>query len=92
MRFEFDAKKSELLRNNPRRGIGFEEAQGVFNRPYYEDCRSDDPDQFRVIGWVSGRLFSLIFEVREDENGEYYHLVTLWKSTKEEQKLYEENS
>ena len=52
----------------------------------------DDPDQFRAIGWVSGRLYSLIFEAREDEDGEYYHLVTLWKSTREEQKLYEENS
>ena len=36
---------------NPRRGIGFEEAQGL---------------------------------VREDEEGEILHLVTLWKSTREE--------
>ena len=39
-----------------------------------------------------GTTFSLIYEVREDEEGEYYHQVTLWKSTEEEQKLYEENS
>jgi hypothetical protein len=26
-------------------------------------------------------------EVREDEEGEYYHLVTLWKTTREEQEL-----
>lgn len=32
------------------------------------------------------------FEVREDEGGEYYHLVTLWKATKEEQQLYEKHS
>jgi len=37
-------------------------------------------------------LYSLIFEVREDEEGEYYLLVTLWKATRQEQQLYEEHS
>ncbi|MBT3271570.1 MAG: BrnT family toxin [Spirochaetales bacterium] len=92
MRFKFDPNKSEILRNNPRRGIGFEEAQELFEHPFYEDCRSDDPEQFRAIGWVAGRLYSVVFEVREDDDGEYYHLVTLWKSTTEERHLYEENS
>ena len=91
MRFKFDKQKSEWLRNNPKRGIGFEEAQEIFAHPYYEDCRSDDPEQFRAIGWVMGQLYSLIYEVREDEEGEYCHQVTLWKCTKEEQKLYEKN-
>jgi hypothetical protein len=72
------------LRKNPRRGIGFEEIQEIFTRPYYLDHRSDLPVQFRAIGWAHAALYSLIFEVREDEEGEYYHLVTLWKSTKDE--------
>jgi hypothetical protein len=38
------------------------------------------------------RLYSVIFEAREDEEGEILHLVTLWRSTKEEIRLYEENS
>jgi hypothetical protein len=50
------------------------------------------PEQYRAIGWVGDRLFSVIFELREDEEGEYYHLVTLWRSTREEEKLYAENS
>ena len=37
-------------------------------------------------------LYALIFEIREDEDGEYDHLVTLWKATTEEQQLYEEHS
>jgi hypothetical protein len=41
---------------------------------------------------VGDRLYAVIFEVREDEAGEYYHLVTLWKATKEEMELYEEHS
>lgn len=92
MRFSFDPRKSQRLRANPRRGIGFEEAQELFSRPYWLDQRSDVPEQYRAIGWVCGRLYSVIFEIREDEQGEVYHLVTLWKSTKEEIQLYEENS
>jgi hypothetical protein len=34
----------------------------------------------------------VIFEVREDEEGEVLHLVTLWRSRKEEVRAYEENS
>jgi uncharacterized DUF497 family protein len=92
MRFHFDSRKSQRLRENPKRGIGFEEAQEIFARPYYQDQRSDTPEQRRVIGWVGDRLFTLIFEVRVDEEGEYYHLVTLWRSTREEEKLYAENN
>ena len=92
MRFHFDPRKSSQLRKNPKRGIGFEEAQQVFARPYYLDVRSDLPEQFRAIGWVGATLYSLIFEVREDDEGDYYHLVTLWKATREEQRLYEEHA
>jgi uncharacterized DUF497 family protein len=92
VRYEFDLRKSQRLRKNPKRGIGFEEAQEIFSRPYYLDQRSDLPEQYRAIGWVGERLYSLIFEVREDEEGEYYRLITLWKSTREEEKLYAENS
>ena len=92
MRFEFDPRKSRLLKKNPRRGIGFDEAQEIFTRPYYMDQRSDVPEQYRAIGWVGPSLFSQIFEIREDKEGEYYHLVTLWKATREEEKTYEEHS
>ena len=92
MRFSFDARKSKRIRANPRRGIGFEEAREVFSRPYWLDRRSDVPEQFVAIGWVGDRLYSVIFEVREDEEGEILHLITLWRSTKEEMRTYEENS
>ena len=91
MRFHFDERKSERLRANPKRGIGFEEAQELFAHPYYLDT-SDCPEQYRAIGWAGDSLYSVIFEVREDEQGEYYHLVTLWKATKQERQLYEEHT
>jgi uncharacterized DUF497 family protein len=92
MRFDFDLRKSKRLRSNPRRGIGFEEAQEIFSHPFYLDQRLEIPEQQRAIGWVADRLYTLIFEVREDADGEYYHLVTLWKATKQEQELYEEHA
>lgn len=92
MRFSFDPRKSRRLRANPRRGIGFEEAQELFSHPYWLDRRTDVSEQYVAIGWVGGRLYSVIFEYREDEAGEILHLVTLWRSTGEEVRLYEENS
>jgi len=92
MRFHFDERKSRRLRANPRRSIGFEEAQEVFSHSYYLDQRSDLPEQYRAIGWVGEQLYTVIFEVREDGEGEYCHLVTLWKATKQEQQLYGEQS
>jgi uncharacterized DUF497 family protein len=92
MRFSFDARKSARLRANPKRGIGFEEAREVFSRPYWLDRRSDVPEQYLAVGWVGERLFSVVFEVREGDEGEILHLVTLWRSTREEIRLYEENS
>src|SRR5690348_6730166 len=48
MRFDFNAQKSKRLRTNPKRGIGFEEAQEIFKHPYYLDQRSDMPEQYRA--------------------------------------------
>lgn len=89
MQFDFDPRKSARLRRN--RGIGFEEAQEIFSHPHYVDLRSDQPEQYIAIGWVGNRLYSLVFEIREDRESEYYHLVTLWKSTSEEENLYAES-
>ncbi len=58
VRFHFDERKSKRLRRNPKRGIGFEEAQEIFSRPYYLDQRIDVPEQFRAIGRVGERLYS----------------------------------
>lgn len=92
MRFKFDAKKSNSLRRNRARGIGFEEAQILWESPYYLDQRSELPEQWRAIGWVGERLYTVIYEERKDREGEYLRLVTLWKSTKEERKLYEKHA
>lgn len=92
MRFHFDERKNRQLRANTKRGIGFEQVQEIFSHPYYLDRRSDWLEQYRAIGWVGEFLYSVIFEMREDKEGEYYHLVTLWRAIRQEQQLYEEHS
>jgi uncharacterized DUF497 family protein len=91
MRFRFDPEKSKALRANPKRAIGFEEVQALFDGDHIFDRRSDDPEQWRAIGWVGGTLYSVIYEIRHDSAGEFYHLVTLWPATKEERSIYAEN-
>jgi hypothetical protein len=60
--------------------------------PYHVDQRADAPEQYRAIGWATERLYSVISEIRESLEGECYHLVTLWKATKQERRLYEEHT
>src|ERR1700683_3986197 len=81
MRFHFDERKGEQLRANPKRGVGVEEVREVFSHPYYLDQRSDLPEQYRAIGWVREQLYTVIFEVREDDEGESSPLLTLWRAT-----------
>ena len=89
MRFEFDKEKSRIVKR--KHGISLAEAQEIFDQAYIVDQKNDDPEQFRAIGWCRGGLCSVIFEVRHDDEGEYYHLITAWKSTQQEEEQYAEN-
>jgi uncharacterized DUF497 family protein len=89
MRFEFDREKSRDVKR--KHGVSLKEAQEIFDQVYLVDQKSDDPEQFRAIGWCQGRLCAVIFETRHDSDGEYYHLITAWKATKEEEQSYAEN-
>lgn len=85
----FDPRKSQEA--GTKHGVSLQEAQEIFDQAYLVDQRNDDPEQFRAIGWCRGRLCSVIFEIRHDTEGEYYHLVTAWKATKEEEQSSAEN-
>jgi uncharacterized DUF497 family protein len=89
MRVEFDRAKSLAVKK--KHGVSLEEAQEIFEQAYVMDEKSDDPEQFRAIGWCGGKLCSVIFEVRRDSGGEYYHLITAWKATEQEERSYAEN-
>jgi uncharacterized DUF497 family protein len=89
MRFDFDPEKSGEVRR--KHGVSLKEAREIFDQVYIVDQKRDDPEQFRAIGWSRGRLCSVIFEIRHDSEGEYHHLVTAWKATKQEEQSYAEN-
>lgn len=88
MRFEFDVEKSRSVKQ--KHGLSLEEAQQIFDQAYLVDRKNDNPEQFRAIGWCGGRLCSVIFELRRDEVGEFYHLITAWKATSQEEDAYAE--
>ena len=89
MRCSFDREKSWVVKR--KHGVSLKEAQEIFDQAYLVDNRNDDPEQFRAIGWCRDRLCSVIFEIRHDSDGDYYHLVTAWKATKGEEQSYAEN-
>jgi uncharacterized DUF497 family protein len=89
MRFDFDARKSDIVKR--KHGVSLEDACEIFDQAYIVDRKNDNPEQFRAIGWCKGRLCSVIFEIRTDSRGDYYHLVTAWTATKQEEASYAEN-
>jgi uncharacterized DUF497 family protein len=89
IRCVFDREKSWDVKR--KHGVSLYEAQEIFDQVYLVDQRSDDPEQFRAIGWCRGRLCSVIFEIRNDSEGQYHRLITAWKATPEEEQSYAEN-
>lgn len=89
MRVAFNSNRSRVVKQ--KHGVSLEEAAEVFDQTYIVDCRSDLPEQFRAIGWSRGQLCAVIFEVRSDAEGEYYHIVTAWKASTQEEQAYAEN-
>jgi uncharacterized protein len=89
MRFKFNRSQDRAVKR--KHGVSLKQAPEIFDQAYLMDQRNDDPKQFRAIGWCGGRLCSVIFEVRRDAEGEYYHLVTAWKATQEEEQSYAQN-
>ncbi len=89
IRLVFDRHKS--LEVKRKHGVSLREAQEIFDQVYLIDQKSDNPEQFRAIGWCGVGLCSVIFEIRHDSDGEYYRLITAWKATQEEERSYAEN-
>ena len=81
------ARCSERIRGGHR----FRGGARIVFAAYWLDRRSVVPEQYVAVGWVGDRIFAVIFEIPEGEEGEITPLVTLWRSTKEEIRVYEEN-
>lgn len=88
MRFDWNDSKSNFLKQT--RGYTLEDIANIFRSHYVERIKNDAPEQFIAIGYLDNILLSVIYEIRYDEGGEYIWLITYWKSTKRERKIYEQ--
>ena len=88
MRCDFDPDKNRAVQR--KHGVSLAEATAIFDQVHVVDQKCDDPEQYRAIGWCGGRLCSVIIEVRRDAAGEYFHLITAWQSTSQEEQYYAE--
>ena len=87
MRVKCDPAKREAVLHE--RGIDLEDLADLFELPYIEDVRNENPLQFRVVGFAGGRLATFVVEYRRDGVGEYAWAVTAWRSTPQEEEAYE---
>ena len=88
MRIDWDDNKSVRLKRE--RGLSLEEVSVVLEGPHTMVPKSADPEQYLGIGFAQGQLVTVVHEFREDTEGEFIWLVTYWKATKQEAKVYEE--
>jgi len=87
MRIRWDeTKRQEVLR---QRQIDIARLDELLSLPYIEDQKNDDPEQYRVIGFIQARLVSVIIEYRRDALGKFIWVVTAWESTTTEKQHYE---
>lgn len=90
MNSDWDDRKSRILKR--KRGFSFEEVAKMFEGVTLEGVKNDDPRQWFAIGFVKGKLVTVIYEERKTEDGRCCWLVTYWNSTRAERELYEENT
>lgn len=87
-RFEWDEVKA--VANLQKHGVGFDEAQTVFNDPVaitvFDQSHSGDEDRFVDIGHSShGRVVVVIYT----ERGERVRIISARLATSSEQQQYE---
>ena len=88
VRFKLDRAKSKEIER--RWGFSLEQAKSIFEHPTYFERRENYPGQFLVIGLLDDlRLVSVAIKpLSDEENDDVYELVTAWKATNRERKLY----
>jgi uncharacterized protein len=88
MRFEWDNAKAD--RNLIKHGIAFDEAQTVFDDPFYVDFydpdHSENEERYLIIGTSSqGRLLIVSYT----ERGDAIRLISTRELTRSERESYE---
>ncbi len=90
MRIQWDEDKRQKIL--AERKLDFAELEDLLYQPYVEDQSLSYTEQYRIIGFARGRLATFIVEYRQDALGEFIWVVTAWRSTLQEQKIYEQET
>lgn len=69
MKVRWDEPKRQRVMQ--QRQIDLARLDELLALPYLEDQRRDDPEPYRLIGFVESRLVTFIVEYREDDSGAY---------------------
>ena len=88
MDVSFDREKDQELQR--RRGKGFADIVALLGKPHAVRENETYDNQFQAIGWVEGTLYTLIFEIFEEDEGGLLWLINFWPSTKSEREYYEQ--
>ena len=85
MEFEFDKRKSQIIKN--KHGIDFMEAQALWNDPDRIEipAKTIDEDRFLLIGKISEKHWSTIITYRNEK----VRIISVRRSRKEEIEIYE---
>jgi uncharacterized DUF497 family protein len=86
VRFDWDDLKSETVK--AKRGLSFDELLPLFKTDYLLEGNKFYEDQFLAIGFLGTEMITVVFESREDEEGEFVWIITYWRSTKSERMRY----
>ena len=90
MRIQWDEDKRQKIL--AERKLDFADLEDLLYQPYVEDQSLSYTEQYRVIGFAGGRLATFIVEYRQDIVGDFVWVVTAWRSTLQEQKIYEQET
>jgi len=90
MRIRWDEDKRQRI--IAERKLDFADLADLLYQPYVEDQSLSYAEQYRIIGFARGRLATFIVEYRQDALGEFIWVVTAWRSTPQEQKIYEQET
>ena len=86
--FEFDDNKSAS--NKEKHGIGFIEAQELWNdeNGAIFDANSEDEKRYALVSKLDGKMWVTIFTMR----GERVRLISVRRARKEEVEFYEQDN
>jgi uncharacterized DUF497 family protein len=90
MRVRWDEHKRQKI--SKERKIDFADLEDLLYQPYVEDQSLSYRGQYRIIGFERGRLVTFVVEHREDVVGDFIWVVTAWKSTPQEKRVYEQET